>query len=62
MLVLLALLFSVAQFVCINASPTIQLGGTTLAGREIAPFQQEFFGGPSYSFLSGSDRTAYGVI
>ncbi|KAJ7835984.1 extracellular triacylglycerol lipase precursor [Mycena leptocephala] len=44
-MVLLALLFSVAQFVCINASPTIQLGGTTLAGREIAPFQQEFFGG-----------------
>lgn len=43
MLVLLSLLSS-AGLACVNAA-SIQLGRTTLVGRDITPFQQEFFGG-----------------
>ncbi|KAJ7131214.1 esterase 1 [Mycena epipterygia] len=45
MLVLLSLLTSLTQLVGVNGSPTIRLGATTLIGRDIAPLQQEFFGG-----------------
>ncbi|KAJ7111473.1 extracellular triacylglycerol lipase precursor [Mycena epipterygia] len=45
MLVLLSLLTSLTHFVCVNGSPKIQLGATTLVGRDIAPLKQEFFGG-----------------
>ncbi|KAJ7700400.1 esterase 1 [Mycena rosella] len=34
-----------ARFVCINASPTVQLGRTTLVGLDNSPLQQDFFGG-----------------
>ncbi|KAJ7111474.1 extracellular triacylglycerol lipase precursor [Mycena epipterygia] len=45
MLVLLSLLTSLTPLVFVNGSPTIRLGETTLVGRDIAPLQQEFFGG-----------------
>ncbi|KAJ7118439.1 extracellular triacylglycerol lipase precursor [Mycena crocata] len=32
-------------FACVNGAPTIKLGQTTLLGRDISTFQQEFFGG-----------------
>ncbi|KAJ7111464.1 extracellular triacylglycerol lipase precursor [Mycena epipterygia] len=48
MFVLLSLLTSLARVLCVNGSPTIQLGATTLVGRDIAPLQQEFFGGIPY--------------
>ncbi|KAF7358222.1 Carboxylic ester hydrolase [Mycena venus] len=51
MLIFLSLLASLAsQFVSgVNAAPTIQLGKTTLVGREIASVQQEFFGNIPYA-------------
>ncbi|KAF8189617.1 esterase 1 [Mycena galopus ATCC 62051] len=49
MLLLVLLLSSILQFVCIDASPTVQLGETTLVGREIASFEQEFFGNIPYA-------------
>ncbi|KAJ7914432.1 extracellular triacylglycerol lipase precursor [Mycena leptocephala] len=49
MLLLLSLLPLAAPFFCVNASPTIQLGKTTLVGLEIPTFQQEFFGGIPYA-------------
>ncbi|KAJ7766372.1 extracellular triacylglycerol lipase precursor [Mycena maculata] len=45
MLILLSLLTSLARLVCINASPTIQLGNTTLIGLGIPTFQQDLFAG-----------------
>jgi hypothetical protein len=47
MLLLLSFLPLAVPFFCVNASPTIQLGKTTLVGLEIPTFQQEFFGGSS---------------
>ncbi|KAF8176885.1 esterase 1 [Mycena galopus ATCC 62051] len=49
MLLLVSLLPFVSRFVCVNASPTVQLGDTTLIGREIASFEQEFFGNIPYA-------------
>ncbi|KAJ7225244.1 esterase 1 [Mycena haematopus] len=49
MLLLLTLLPLISRFVSTNASPTLQLGKTTLAGREIASLQQEFFGNIPYA-------------
>ncbi|KAJ7870445.1 esterase 1 [Mycena leptocephala] len=49
MFLLLAFLPLVAYFASVNATPTIQLGKTTLVGRDIASLQQEFFGGISYA-------------
>ncbi|KAF7343254.1 Carboxylic ester hydrolase [Mycena venus] len=40
---------AVARFSCANASPTIQLGNTTLVGQNIPTFGQEFFGGIPYA-------------
>ncbi|KAJ6457783.1 esterase 1 [Mycena vitilis] len=45
MLVLLGVFWSAVRFVSVHADPTIQLGNTTLVGRSIPTFQQEFFGG-----------------
>ncbi|KAJ7111450.1 esterase 1 [Mycena epipterygia] len=45
MFFLLSLSTSLIHLVCVNGSPTIRLGATTLVGRNIAPLQQEFFGG-----------------
>ncbi|KAJ7136677.1 extracellular triacylglycerol lipase precursor [Mycena epipterygia] len=45
MFMLLSLLTSLAQLLFVNGSPAIKLGATTLVGRDIAPFKQEFFGG-----------------
>ncbi|KAJ7766333.1 extracellular triacylglycerol lipase precursor [Mycena maculata] len=45
MLLLLSLLASLAQFVCIKGSPTIQLGKTTLVGLDIPTFVQDLFAG-----------------
>ncbi|KAJ7750701.1 extracellular triacylglycerol lipase precursor [Mycena maculata] len=45
MLLLLSLLTSLARFVCINGSPTIELGRTMLVGLDIATFQQDLFAG-----------------
>ncbi|KAJ7754372.1 extracellular triacylglycerol lipase precursor [Mycena maculata] len=45
MLILLSLLTSLVRLVCINASPTIQLGNTTLVGLAIPTFQQDLFAG-----------------
>ncbi|KAJ7766330.1 extracellular triacylglycerol lipase precursor [Mycena maculata] len=42
---MLLLLSFLTLFVCINGSPTIELGETTLMGLDIPTFQQEFFGG-----------------
>ncbi|KAJ7130385.1 esterase 1 [Mycena epipterygia] len=44
MFVLLSLLTFLVRFIYVQGSPTIQLGATTLVGRNISP-QQEFFGG-----------------
>ncbi|KAJ7111458.1 extracellular triacylglycerol lipase precursor [Mycena epipterygia] len=44
MFVLFSLVTSLARFLCVSGSPTVQLGRTTLVGRVIAP-SQEFFGG-----------------
>ncbi|KAJ7206504.1 extracellular triacylglycerol lipase precursor [Mycena pura] len=49
MLLLLSLLTSIARFYSVNGAPTIQLGKTTLVGREIASFEQDFFGGIPYA-------------
>ncbi|KAF7366897.1 Carboxylic ester hydrolase [Mycena sanguinolenta] len=45
MVLLLSLLSIAARFVSSNATPTIQLGKTTLTGRAIDTLGQEFFGG-----------------
>ncbi|KAJ7700483.1 esterase 1 [Mycena rosella] len=45
MLFLLSLLASVARLVSVDASPTIQLGRTTLVGLDITLLQLDFFGG-----------------
>jgi hypothetical protein len=47
MFLLLAFLPLVAHFASVSATPTIQLGKTTLVGQDIASLQQEFFGGSS---------------
>ncbi|KAF7358085.1 Carboxylic ester hydrolase [Mycena venus] len=44
MLLLLALI-SVLRFLEINGSPTVRLGKTTVVGRDIPTFRQDFFGG-----------------
>ncbi|KAJ7793691.1 extracellular triacylglycerol lipase precursor [Mycena olivaceomarginata] len=49
MLLFLNLLPLVLRLVFVDASPTIQLGRTTLVGREIASLQQEFFGNIPYA-------------
>ncbi|KAJ7233584.1 extracellular triacylglycerol lipase precursor [Mycena haematopus] len=49
MLLFLTLLPLISRFVSTNGSPTLQLGKTTLAGREIASLQQEFFGNIPYA-------------
>ncbi|KAJ7937846.1 esterase 1 [Mycena leptocephala] len=49
MFLLLVFLPLVAHFASVNATPTIQLGKTTLVGRDIASLQQEFFGGIPYA-------------
>ncbi|KAF7376885.1 Carboxylic ester hydrolase [Mycena sanguinolenta] len=45
----LALVLFCSQFVSLDASPTVQLGKTTLVGREISSVQQEFFGNIPYA-------------
>jgi hypothetical protein len=51
MLLLLSLLPLLAPFFCVSAASTIQLGKTTLVGRDIPTLQQEFFGGSSYRWV-----------
>lgn len=46
-----------AQLLFVDASPIVQLGGTTLVGLDLPVLKQEFFGG-EYSALEVTQRTS----